>query len=151
MARWVPVLFLAAAAALAAQGGKPSSQQDQKGQKELKTQRPAQQQGEKEEVPPEEDTDLAPKVYAFNPLQAEKEVRVGNYYFHKGKFRAAAGRYLEATKWNDGYGEAWLKLGEAREKTKDTQAAKEAYAKYLQISPDAKNVGEIRKRMEKMK
>ena len=107
----------------------------------------------KEEVPKEEDESLAPttREYAFNPLQAEKEITVGNYYFKKGSYRAAANRFREATKWNPGSGEAWLRLGEAEEKQKDTKSAKEAFAKYLEISPDAKDAAEIRKKLEKLK
>ena len=59
---------------------------------------------------------MAVKEYAFNPLQAQKEIRTGNYYFKKGSYRAAAGRFEEATKWNGGEPEAWLRLGEAEEK-----------------------------------
>jgi tetratricopeptide (TPR) repeat protein len=105
----------------------------------------------KEAVPPEEDKAIATEEYAFNPLQARKELQTGNYYFKKGSFRAAAGRFREATKWDDSFGEAWLRLGEAEEKLKDPKAAKEAYAKYLATSADAPNAAEIRKRMEKLK
>jgi tetratricopeptide (TPR) repeat protein len=107
----------------------------------------------KEEPLKEEDESLAPtdEEYSFNPLQAEKDLRVGNYYFKKGSYRAAALRFRRATKWNDGFAEAWLRLGEAEEKQKDAQAAKEAYAKYLDLSPDAKNAAEIRKKLEKLK
>src|SRR6266481_6261496 len=149
MARWVLALVAALAAPVYAQESKPP-QPPSKGQTELKRDR-GQPQGEKEELPPEENKDRAPKEYSFNPLQAEKEVRVGNYYFHKGKYRAAAMRFREATQWKQANAEAWLKLGEAQEKAKDKPAAKEAYAKYLDISPDAKNADEIRKKMEKMK
>jgi tetratricopeptide (TPR) repeat protein len=105
----------------------------------------------KEEVPKEEDENLSTKEYSFNPLQAEKEVRVGEYYFKKGSYRAAAQRFREATKWNQGYGEAWLRLGETAEKQKDTKTAKEAYAKYLEVAPDAKDAAEVRKKLEKIK
>src|SRR5215467_2261039 len=49
----------------------------------------------KDGLPPEEDTSVAVKEYAFNPLQAQKEIAVGNQYFKKGSFRAAAGRFTE--------------------------------------------------------
>jgi tetratricopeptide (TPR) repeat protein len=104
-----------------------------------------------EEVPPEEDESLSVKEYSFNPLQAEKELRIGNYYFHKGSFRAAALRFREATKWNNGYSDAWFRLGEAEEKLKDPKAAKEAYAKYAELAPDAKNIAEVRKKLAKLK
>ncbi|MBI2688667.1 MAG: tetratricopeptide repeat protein [Acidobacteria bacterium] len=98
--------------------------------------------------PPEEDSTLVePKEYTFNPLQAEKEVRTGNFYAKKGNFKAAATRYREATKWNPGLADAWLRLGEALEKRKDMKGAKEAYAKYLELAPDAKNVESIKKKL----
>jgi tetratricopeptide (TPR) repeat protein len=89
--------------------------------------------------------------YSFNPLQAQKELQTGNYYFKKGSFRAAASRFREATRWNDGFDEAWLRLGEAEEKLKDRQAAKEAYTKYLALAADAPRSEEIRKKLQKMK
>jgi tetratricopeptide (TPR) repeat protein len=100
-----------------------------------------------EQEPPEEDESLAPKEYSFNPLQAEKEIKTGNFYSRKGNHRAAALRYEEATKWNPGLAEAYLKLGEAREKYKDMKRAREAYAKYLELAPDAKNAASIRKKL----
>jgi tetratricopeptide (TPR) repeat protein len=106
---------------------------------------------DKDGLPPEENKSIAVKEYAFNPLQALKEIRTGNYYFKKGAFRAAAGRFEEATKWNDGEPEAWLRLGEAEEKLKDNKAAAKAYTKYLELANDAKNSDEIRKKLEKLK
>ncbi len=102
-------------------------------------------------VPVEEDTSLATREYGFNPVQAQKEINTGNYYFKKGSYRAAAGRYEEATKWNSGEPEAWLRLGEAQEKLHDKKAAHEAYQKYLDLASDAKNADEIRKKLEKLK
>ena len=102
-------------------------------------------------VPVEEDTSLATREYGFNPVQAQKEINTGNYYFKKGSYRAAAGRYEEATKWNSGEPEAWLRLGEAQEKLHDKKAAHEAYQKYLDLASDAKNADEIRKKLAKLK
>jgi tetratricopeptide (TPR) repeat protein len=101
--------------------------------------------------PPEEDISIKSTEYTFNPLQAEHELKVGNDYFKRGKLRAAEGRFREATKWNEKYGEAWLRLGEVEQKLKDNKGAREAYTKYLEIATDAKNAGEVRKRMEKLK
>ena len=140
MSRWVLALL-----ALSVFGPRSALADD------LKKERPKDATITKEEVPKEEDENLSAKEYSFNPLQAEKEVRVGEYYFKKGSYRAAALRFREATKWNQGYGEAWLRLGETAEKQKDTKTAKEAYAKYLEVAPDAKDAAEIRKKLEKMK
>ena len=104
-----------------------------------------------EQVPPEEDESFVKKEYTFNPLQATTELRIGNYYFKKGNYRAAAQRFTEATKWDPGLAEAYLRLGEAKEKQKDPKAAREAFAKYLEVSPDAKNAADVKKRMDKTK
>ena len=98
-----------------------------------------------QEPPPEEDESIAPKEYSFNPLQATKEVTIGNYYFKKHNYRAAAKRFTEATRWNPGFAEAYLRLGEADEKLEEKDSARVAYAKYVELAPDAKNADAIRK------
>jgi len=103
----------------------------------------------KPEEPPEEDADLKPKEYSFNPLQAEKEVKIGDFYLKKGSWRAAAKRYQEATKWSPGYAEAWLRLGDAQEKLKDSKAARESYAKYIELAPDTKQAASLKKKLGK--
>jgi len=102
------------------------------------------------EEPPEEDIQNAPRTYDFNPIQAEKEVKVGRYYLKKGSLKAALNRFDDASKYNPQFAEAFLLLGETREKLKDKKGAKAAYTKYLELSPDAKNAGEIKKRLEKL-
>ena len=106
---------------------------------------------QQEQAPPEEDESLVPKEYSFNPLQASKELKVGNYYFKAGKYRSAALRFLEATKWDGTLVEAYLRLGEAREKQHDRKGAAEAYAKYLEVAPDAKDAADVKKRLARIK
>ncbi|HMC62636.1 MAG TPA: tetratricopeptide repeat protein, partial [Candidatus Solibacter sp.] len=111
----------------------PAGKDQPKDQPELKRRgQPSGKKPTKDMAPPEEDKSSATDTnYTFNPLQAKKDIIVGNLYFKKGSFRAAAGRFSEATKWNEGDTEAWLRLGETEEKLKDHQAAREAYEKYL--------------------
>jgi tetratricopeptide (TPR) repeat protein len=104
----------------------------------------------KEAEPPEEDDAAKPTEYAFNPLQAEKELQVGEFYFKKGSYGASVKRFTEATRWNPTLAAAYLRLGEAEEKFKDMKAAKEAYAKYLELAPDAKNAPALKKKIQKM-
>jgi Tfp pilus assembly protein PilF len=98
--------------------------------------------------PPEEDVNpQTVKEYTFNPLQATKEIKVGNYYFKKGSHRAAARRFEEALKWDPNSAEAYLRLGDARTKLGDASAARAAYSKYLELEPDSKEAGTIRKKI----
>ena len=143
MSRWIVALMAVGMAA--------AQEQPQQAQKKLETERNKPSKGAKEEVPPEEDTSLTTTEYSFNPLQSSKDVNVGNLYFKNGKYRAAELRYTSATKWNDGNDEAWLKLGEVAEKLRDKPKARDAYQKYLELASDAKNAGDIRKKVEKLK
>jgi len=142
MLRWVTALLLICFA---------SSYARQQPPPELKKDRKPAVTSDKEEVPPEEDTSLAKEDLSFNPLQATKEIAAGNYYFKKGSYLAAEGRYKRATQYNEGNAEAWLKLGETAEKLKDRKAARTAYTKYLEIGADAKNAEEIRKKLARWK
>ncbi len=114
-------------------------------QQEKRTPAPAAVQQEQE--PPEEDESLKPKEYSFNPLEADKDLKVGNFYFKKGNYKAAANRFREATRWNPKFAEAFRRLAEAEEKLKDKAAAQEAYAKYVELAPDAKDAQAIRKKL----
>lgn len=151
MSSRIPALLLAVLSPLLAQDAKPQEPPAKSQQEELKRHRPEPATSDKEEVPPEEDASLSTEAYSFNPLQSKKDVDVGNEYFKKHSYRAAAGRYREATKWNDQNSEAWLRLGEAEEKLRDHKAARDAYTKYLEVASDAKNAAEIRKKLEKLK
>jgi tetratricopeptide (TPR) repeat protein len=114
----------------------------------------------KPQEPPEEDERLQQQEYAFNPLQASKELKVGNFYFKKGSYRAAIGRFEEAVKWNPSFAEAYLRMGEAQEKLANEahqrqekeramEAARKAYAKFLELAPDDKKAEEIKKKVGK--
>ena len=116
--------------------------------KELKTRPPDQAKPQQQEQePPEEDESLAPKTYSFNPLEADKDLKVGLYYFKKGNYKAAMSRFHEATLWNPTFAEAFLRLGESAEKLKDKKAAHEAYEKFVALAPDDKQAGAIKKKL----
>ncbi|HWR53868.1 MAG TPA: tetratricopeptide repeat protein [Bryobacteraceae bacterium] len=99
--------------------------------------------------PPEEDESLATTEYAFNPLQAEKEVKVGEFYAKKGSWKAASLRFREATRWNPGLVQAWLRLGDAEEKLKNRAEARKAWATALQLEPNHERAKELRNKIGK--
>lgn len=135
--RYLALFFVAAILPLAAQ--KPADPKPEES-------KPAEQQPVEQE-PAEEDKSFAKREYAFNPLQAVKEVKIGMFYLKKGSLRAAAGRFDEATKWNPTYAEAWLRLAETQERLKDEKAAHEAFAKYLELDPNSKQAPAIKKKL----
>lgn len=100
-----------------------------------------------EQEPPEEDPDLKPKEYSFNPLEAVRNITAGSFYYKKGNYRAASRRYLEASKWDPTSAEAQLRLGEADEKLRDFNGAREAYEKVVALSSDAKEIEAVKKKL----
>lgn len=103
-----------------------------------------------EQEPPEEDPDLKPKEYSFNPLEAQQDITAGNFYYKKGNYRAASKRYVEATKWDPTSEEALLRLAEADEKLHDIPGARDAYTKYLALDPPPKDADAVKKKLDKL-
>src|SRR5450631_1397946 len=60
----------------------PAKLKDRKKQQQLEQQ-------QREQEPPEEDAGLKEKEYSFNPLQAQKELTAGGFYYKKGNYKAA--------------------------------------------------------------
>jgi tetratricopeptide (TPR) repeat protein len=112
-------------------------------------QTPPPQQVPDESTLPEEDESVAPEKFVLNPLESERNISVGNYYWRKGKYRAALNRYERATKYNPNSAEAFFKVGEAEEKLKNSDAAKTAYQKVITLAPDSKLAREAKKKIDK--
>ena len=103
--------------------------------------------------PPEEDEAVAPEKFVLNPLESERNVKVGNFYMHKGTpagYRAALARYERATKFNPSNAEAFFKIGEAEEKLKNRDAAKTAFQRVIDLAPDSKLAHEAKKKLDKI-
>ena len=98
---------------------------------------------------PEEDESLAPEKFVLNPLESERNIRIGDYYWHKSKYQAALKRYEWATKYNPSSPEAFYKVGEAEVKLKNKDAAKLAFQKVVTLAPDSKLGHEAKKKIGK--
>jgi tetratricopeptide (TPR) repeat protein len=128
----------------------PSLQSQQAARPQSSSKDRTAQQPPEEDNPPEEDASVAPKVYPFNPLESERNIKVGNFYMRQRTlrgYRAAAGRFEDATRYNPSSAEAFFRLGEAQEKLKNTDAAKAAFEKVLRLAPDSKLAHEAKKKL----
>jgi tetratricopeptide (TPR) repeat protein len=99
----------------------------------------------------DEDEDLLPQTsYAFNPVQAKKELKIGAFYQKKGNERAAAARYLEATRWNPSFSDAYWRLAEVRDELEQHNEALDAYRRFAQLEPEDGRAEKARKRIEEI-
>ena len=111
---------------------------------------PAQRRRPEAPPPPREPDEVeaeAEPEYTFNPIQAQKEIKIGDFYLKKKSYRAAAGRYERATKWQPDLAEAYYKLGEMRERLDQPEQALAAFQKYLELSPPPRRAEEIKKKI----
>lgn len=106
-----------------------------------------QQQYDENGNPPEEDQSVAPEKFVFDPLEAKRNVQIGDFYWRKGDYIGAKNRYLRAIKFNPNSAEAYYKLGKAEDKLHNTAAAKAALKKAIQIAPDSKIAREAKKQL----
>ena len=73
-----------------------------------------------------------------------KCVEIGNVYLHKGALKGALSRFQEAVKDNPHYAPAYLGLGKVYERMKKKQKALDAYQRYLDELPSAKDAADAK-------
>jgi len=95
-------------------------------------------------------TNSAPDQPTWDPLRAEKDLEVGQYYMRKGDVDAAIDRFEDATLAKPGYAIPFRFLGEAQEKKGLKKQAIKSYQRYLDLYPHAEDREKIQKRIEKL-
>jgi len=95
-------------------------------------------------------TNSAPDQPTWDPLRAEKDLEVGQYYMRKGDVDAAIDRFEDATLAKPGYAIPFRFLGEAQEKKGLKKQAIESYQRYLDLYPHAEDRDKIQKRIDKL-
>jgi tetratricopeptide (TPR) repeat protein len=96
-------------------------------------------------------TQNAPDQPMWDPLRAEKDIEVGQYYMRKGDVDAAIDRFQDATLAKPGYAIPFRYLGEAQEKKKLKRDAIKSYTRYLDLYPHAEDRDKIEKKIEKLR
>ena len=118
------------------------------------TDKPADEAPPPKKVPPKTNKDnatqSAPDQPTWDPLRAEKDLEVGQYYMHKGDVDAAIDRFQDATLAKPGYAVPFRYLGEAQEKKGLKKQAIKSYQRYLDLVPRADDGDKIRKKIEKL-
>jgi tetratricopeptide (TPR) repeat protein len=95
-------------------------------------------------------TQNAPEQPTWDPLRAEKDLEVGQFYMKKGDVDAAIDRFQDATIAKPGYAIPFRYLGEAQEKKGLRKQAIKSYQRYLDLYPHAEDGDKMRKKIEKL-
>jgi tetratricopeptide (TPR) repeat protein len=95
-------------------------------------------------------TQNAPDQPTWDPLRAEKDMEVGQYYMRRGDLDAAIDRFQDATTAKPGYALPFRYLGEAQEKKGLKKQAIKSYQRYLDLYPHAEDGDKIKKKLEKL-
>jgi tetratricopeptide (TPR) repeat protein len=95
-------------------------------------------------------TQNAPDQPMWDPLRAEKDLEVGQYYMRKGDVDAAIDRFQDAITAKPGYAIPFRWLGEAQEKKGLKKQAVKSYQRYLDLYPHAEDGDKIRKKIDKL-
>lgn len=96
-------------------------------------------------------TQNAPDQPMYDPLRAEKDLEVGQFYMKKGDVDAAIDRFQDATTAKPGYAIPFRFLAEAQEKRGLKKQALKSYQRYLELYPHAEDGDKIRKKIEKLR
>jgi len=96
-------------------------------------------------------TQNAPDQPVWDPLRADKDLEVGQYYLHKGDIDAAIDRFQDAALAKPGYAIPFRYLGEAQEKKGLKRDALKSYTRYLDLYPRAEDKDKIEKKIEKLR
>jgi tetratricopeptide (TPR) repeat protein len=97
--------------------------------------------------PADEPEAAAPSEPVFDPLHANRSMDVGTFYLRAGKVDAAIDRFIEAAHYEPALAKPWKLLGEAYEKKEAYSSSIQAYKKYLDLLPDAKDANKVLKRI----
>jgi tetratricopeptide (TPR) repeat protein len=76
------------------------------------------------------------EFHPWNPLKANKDIQVGDFYFKRKNYKGALERYKDALYYKPNDAVATFRVGECEEKMGNKAEAKKYFEQYLKILPD---------------
>lgn len=100
---------------------------------------------EGKEAPPDVE-----KAKVYNPMMAEKIVKIGDFYYKRKNYEAAIERYLEALQYQPGRVDAYESLGRTYEKTGEIAKAVNIYKDFISKNPDSPKIPDFRSKLARL-
>jgi tetratricopeptide (TPR) repeat protein len=91
------------------------------------------------------------EFHPWNPHKAAKDIEVGDYYFKRKNYRAAADRYREALLYKENDAVATYRLAVCLEKLDQPDEALKEYEAYLKILPHGPLEVDAQKAIQRLK
>ena len=91
------------------------------------------------------------EFHPWNPHKAAKDIEVGDFYYKRKNYRAAADRYREALMYKDNDAVATFRLAVCLEKMDQPDEARKEYESYLKILPHGPQAEEAQKAIQRLK
>ncbi len=86
----------------------------------------------------------------FNPLEADRSLKVGDFYFKNKNYAAAIQRYMEALEYQPNRFDAYEALARAYEKQGSRDKAIRVYRDFLEKYPESSKAKSFRERLAKL-
>jgi len=104
----------------------------------------------REEDEPKAAEEMEPAVKEPDPVQSEKNLKVGDFYYKKKNYAAAIDRYLDAIEFQPDSARAYEALARAYEKNDEPGKAVAIYREFLEKYPHAAQSKEFRNKLAKL-
>ncbi len=85
-----------------------------------------------------------------DPIEAQRHIRVGDFYFRRKNFEAAEERYREAVKYFPRRPDSYLKLIRALEKMEKFEEALAVCREFIEANPEAPQVEQFQARIKEL-
>ncbi len=88
------------------------------------------------EPAPAGDSSDVQEFHPWNPMKANKDIEVGDFYFRRKNYKAALDRYKEALYYKNNDAIASYRIAVCEEKLGDKAEARKYFEQYLKILPE---------------
>jgi tetratricopeptide (TPR) repeat protein len=148
---WIFAIGIAVVSATTARAQDPPQQEPTQQEPDKSADAPPAQKKTPPKTNKDNATESAPDQPMWDPLRAEKDLEIGQYYMRKGDVDAAIDRFQDATTAKPGYAIPFRYLGDAQEKKGLKKQAIKSYQRYLDLVPRADDADKVRKKIEKLR
>jgi tetratricopeptide (TPR) repeat protein len=90
------------------------------------------------------------KEKVYNPMMAEKILKIGDFYYKRKNYSAAIQRYIEALQYQPNRIDAYEALGRTYEKTGEISKAVSLYKDFVSKNPDSPKATDFREKIAKL-